>query len=132
MTCIASADELSVINSMRFIFLFLTWLQGYGIPLKEVEITTDNGPEFIGSGYKKREPGFSLVAMRFGRQHPTIPVGRTEWNGSVENFHGRVECFRDRKDFLGKAYTFSLYFNLERSNIQTGLTPREVVLPKLT
>jgi len=62
---------------------------------------------------------------------------RPEWNGCVENFSGRcdaefyeVEGFRDREDFLSKAYTFTLYFNLERSNIETGLTPREEVFTK--
>jgi len=65
-TFIFYAEELSVINSMRFIFLLLTWLKRHGIPLEEVEITTDNGSEFIGSVYKKRDPGFSLVVTSFG------------------------------------------------------------------
>ncbi len=136
-TFIAYADELSVINSMRFIFLLLRWLKKYGVPLEEVEITTDKGSEFIGSVDKKGEPGFSLVVTSFGSRHTTIPVGRPEWNGSVENFHGRieaefyeVECFKNRQDFLSKAFTFNLYFNLEPSKIETGLTPREVVFTK--
>jgi len=136
-TFIAYAEELSVINSMRLIFLLLTWLQMHGIPLEEVEKTTDSGSEFIGSIYKKKDSGFTLVVANFGSRHRTKPVRRPEWNGCVENFHGRIEAefyeeesFRDREDFLGKPFTFTHYFKIERSNIETGSTPREEVFTK--
>ena len=42
-----------------------------------ITIQTDNGAEFIGCIFKKL----------YHSKHQTIPVGKKEYNGSVENFH---------------------------------------------
>jgi len=134
-TFFAYAEEFSMINSMRFIWLLLCHLEFFGVDVKEVVIQTDNGGEFIGSVYAKHDSGFSqLVERVFKGVHRTIPVATPRFNGAVENFHDRVEDefydieeFRNEKSFLGKAYTFSLWFNLERPNMTFKKTPWEMI-----
>ncbi len=134
-TFFAYAEEFSLINSMRFIWLLLCHLEFFGVDTSEVIIQTDNGAEFIGMVYAKRESGFSEIVERiFKGVHRTIPVRVPRFNGAVENFHDRIEDefydiegFSDEKEFLGKAYTYSLWFNLERPNMTFKKTPWQMV-----
>jgi len=130
-TFFAYAEEFSMINSMRFIWLLLSHLEFFGVDVSEVVIQTDNGSEFIGMVYARRDSGFTeLVERVFNGVHRTIPVATPRFNGAVESFHNRIEVefydfegFSGRGDFLGKAYTFSLWFNLERPNMAFRETP---------
>jgi hypothetical protein len=76
---------------LEIYFLFLTWQKIHGIPLGEVEITTDNGSEFIALFTRKKSLVF-LWGRGFGSRHSPIPIRKPEWNGCVENFHGRIEA----------------------------------------
>jgi hypothetical protein len=78
-----------------------------------------------------------VAQQTFGARHSTIPPATPRFNGSVENFHGRIEDeFYDLEDlptlpdFLAKAFTYMLYFNLERPNMDLKRTPFQMVEQK--
>ena len=134
-TFICYAYQRSTFNSARFIALCLDHFRSYGLDLSQITIQTDNGSEFIGSITAKKDSLFTRVVEKtFGARHVTIPPATPRFNGSVENFHGRIEDeFYDLEDLLnlpdllGKALTYMLYFNLERPNLNLKSTPFEAV-----
>lgn len=134
-TFICYAYQLSTFNSARFIALCLDHFRSHGLDLSQITIQTDNGSEFIGSITAKRDSLFTRVVEKtFGARHVTIPPATPRFNGSVENFHGRIEDeFYDLEDLLNlpdllaKALTYMLYFNLERPNLTLKTTPFEAV-----
>ena len=134
-TFICYAHQLSTFNSAKFIALCLDRFRSYGLDLSQITIQTDNGSEFIGSITAKRDSLFTrVVENTFGARHVTIPPATPRFNGSVENFHGRIEDeFYDLEDLLNlpdllsKALTYMLYFNLERPNLNLKSTPFQAV-----
>ena len=55
--------------------------------------------------------------------HGTIPPGAHRFQSDVETVHNliepdfyEIEKFNNRRDFMEKAYTYQLFFNLERPN----------------
>jgi len=73
-----------------------------------------------------------------GHTHRTIPPGQHRFQADVETVHSlmepefyEVESFRDRADFLKKAASYNLFFNLARKNSgKENKTPWELVLEK--
>jgi len=134
-TFICYAYQLSTFNSAKFIALCLDHFRRYGLDTCKITIQTDNGAEFIGSVFAKRDSLFTrVVEEAFGAQHSTIPPATPRFNGSVESFHGRIEDeFYDLEDFptlpdlLAKAFSYMLYFNLERPNLDLKKTPFQTV-----
>jgi len=137
-TFIAYSFEQTEINSIRFVQAILEHLRRYGIHSSEITIQTDNGSEFIGCIFKKEPSAFTeLIERTYHAKHQTIPVGKKEYNGSVENFHDRIEDefydiekFDSLSEFLGKAWTFILYWNLERENLKLKKTPFRLIKEK--
>ena len=135
-TFFAYAYERSITNSMRFGALLLSHLSKYGIPLEEITIQTDNGAEFIGSIYAWADSGFSVMIEKgYGAKHNTIPVATPRFNGCIESFNGLVESefydveeLTEERNLLNKAYTYSLYFNLDRIGSKNKTTPWERVV----
>ncbi len=88
-------------------------LDRYGVSLRDLVWQTDNGCEFIGDFPKA-----------FGdSQHVRIPPAAHTFQSDVETVHRLVEdeffdieAFSSRGDFLAKAHTYQLYFNLVRPN----------------
>jgi len=117
---LAYAWEQTEINSIRFVQAIFGYLERFGIHSSEITIQTDNGPEFIGCIFKKEPSAFTeLIEKIYHGKHQTIPVGKKEYNGSVENFHDRIEdefydieSFNSLRDFLSKAWTFTLILEL--------------------
>jgi len=137
-TFLSYAFEQTEINSIRFAQAILEHLKKFGIHSSEVTIQTDNGPEFIGCIFKKEPSAFTeLVEKIYHGKHQTIPVGKKEYNGSVESFHNRIEdefydieTFNSLQEFLSKAWTFNLYWNLDRENLETKKTPFRLIKEK--
>jgi len=135
---VAYAWEYNILCSIRFVQALLEHLKRFGIHSSEIVIQTDNGPEFIGSITKKEPSGFEkLIENVYHGKHQTIPIGKKEYNGSVENFHQRIEnefydieIFNSLRDFLSKAWTFTLYWNLEREILQLKKTPFQLIKEK--
>jgi len=84
--------EQTKINSIRFAQTILEHLGKFGIHSSEITTQTDNGSEFIGYIFKKEPSAFTkLIEKTYRAKHQTIPRGKKEYNGSVENFYNRIE-----------------------------------------
>jgi len=137
-TFLAYAFEQTEINSIRFGQSILEHLKKFGIYSSEITIQTDNGSEFIGCIFKKEPSAFTeMVEKTYHSKHQTIPVGRKEYNGSVESFHDRIEdefydieTFNSLQEFLSKSWTFNLYWNLDRENLELKKTPFRLIKEK--
>ena len=85
---------------------------------------TDNGSEFCGAWNAKEPSAYtSIVESLPGQIHTTIFPGAHRMQADVETVHGlmetefyEIETFTGRADFINKANTYQLFFNLERPN----------------
>jgi transposase len=97
-------------------------LERCGISLRDLVWQTDNGSEFIGSHDQTGKPTGFPAELR-GSQHVRIPPAAHTYQSDVETVHRLeedeffdLETFWSRGDFLAKAHTYQLYFNLVRPN----------------
>ena len=108
-------------------------LDRYGVSLRDLVWQTDNGGEFKGDFPKALGKS----------QHVRIPPAAHTYQSDVETVHRLeedeffdLESFSGRGDFLAKAQTYQLYFNLARPNshkdFQTllGRIPIERLTPR--
>jgi len=118
------AQERSLTNATLFAEYLNTALTRCGADLSRTLRQTDNGAEYIGHPLAK-EPSAYTVAIESieGQIHETIPAGAHTFQSDVETAHNLVEMeffeienFEDRDDFLRKAATYQLFFNLLRPN----------------
>ena len=109
-------------------------LQRCGVCLRDLVWQTDNGGEFIASFDRKgRRTGFP--AALGDSQHVRIPPAAHTFQSDVETVHRLVEdeffdleSFASRGDFLAKAFTYQLYFNLVRPNShKQNLSPWQII-----
>lgn len=85
---------------------------------------TDNGSEYIGSWNAKEPSDYTLaVESMDGQRHQTIFPGAHRMQSDVETIHNlmelefyEIEQFKNRQDFIRKATTYQLFFNLHRPN----------------
>jgi hypothetical protein len=121
---IAYAQERSLACATLFIRLLLDHLQGCGVNFSGCRIQTDNGSEFIGSWSARTDSAFTRTVQAIpGLLHQTIPPGAHTWQADVETVHRliedefyEIESFHSRDDFLAKATTYNLWFNIDRKN----------------
>jgi transposase len=130
--------------------IFAAHLKKHGIKLSQVEIQTDNGPEFSGTRMHHTRGFRHHVIKVLGMKHTFIPPRCANANADVETFHRLIEDefytkerFGSRKEFLSKAFTYQLYFNLVRKNsykqwkspadilTDYGFIPRILILPPI-
>ena len=136
----AFAYEYSLSNSLYFLNYLINFLNSFNINLSNITIQTDNGSEFIGSSNAKSISHFTKTCMNYGITHSTIPPGAHRFQSDVETFHNLEEVeffdiesdsFTSLKDFLDKAYTYQLFFNLVRPNTyKENKTPWDIVREK--
>jgi transposase len=134
--CYNDSDNLNA--SISFVWSLLEHLRKFNIHSSEVTIQTDNGSEFIGSIRQKEPSGFEkLIEQTYNAKHQTIPVGKKEWQGAVESFHNRiedefydVEKFSGLEDFLAKAHSYILYYNLKRKRLEDKKSPFHLIKEK--
>ena len=135
---IAYAWGHSMINSVRFVSALFEHLKRFGVHLSGIVTQTDNGSEFIGHITAKKDSLFTQVIEKtYHGKHKTIPVGKKEWQGVVESSHGRieyklydVESFSSLDEFLSKAYTYTLYWNLKRKKLSDKKSPMRLIKEK--
>ena len=135
---VAYAWEHSMLNSTRFVSAVFEHLRLFGVHPGEVVVQTDNGGEFIGSINAKEDSLFSrTVEHVYHAKHKTIPLGKKEWQGVVESAHGRIEYefydverFDSLEMFLSKAYTYILYWNVQRKRLSDKKCPLDGVKEK--
>jgi len=127
------ANELSLIHATLFAAYINYQLTKYkALSDLSTYCQTDNGVEFCGSWNAKEPSAYTKTVESLpGQTHVTIFPGAHRMQADVETVHGlmetefyEIETFTDRADFIAKAYTYQLFFNLERPN-----TYKEVKTP---
>ena len=119
------ANERSLIHATLFAAYINHQMSRYkASPEDSARCQTDNGSEFCGS-WNAKEPSAYTRAIESlpGQFHTTIFPGAHRMQADVETVHGlmetefyEIEKFADRADFMSKADTYQLFFNLERPN----------------
>jgi hypothetical protein len=119
------ADEISELHAESFAQYILNILTPE-FPGK-ITIQTDNGVEFSGTTRKHENNKFRNALKNCGADHIYIPPGHCNANADVESIHSTIEeefynltPFYSRKDFLQKAESYKLFYNLERPNYSKG------------
>ena len=140
--------ERSVWATTMAMDVFSQHLKKHGIRLSQVHVQTDNGSEFSGLRMHHHRGFRYHVKKVLGMKHIFIPPRCPNANAEVEAFHRLVEDefytkerFGPMKNFLSKAFTYQLYFNLIRKNsykgwkspadilTDYGIIPRVLILP---
>jgi transposase len=133
---LAFAQHRSPGASALFAYRIQSHLAACGLDLPNLVWQTDNGGEFIGSLQPDgSRAGFPAAVTFFGSQHQRIPPAAHTYQSDVETVHRLIEdefydleTFRGRRDFLAKACTYQLYFNLVRPNSHKGdLSPWQII-----
>jgi len=119
---LAYAHRRSAAASEVFAARIQRHLHRYGVSLRDLVWQTDNGSEFVGQ-YNPAGPRTGFPAALGDSQHVRIPPGAHTYQSDVETVHRLVEDeffdledFSSRGEFLAKATTYQLYFNLARPN----------------
>jgi len=117
------SDERSLTNAELFAEYINEHLKRYDLIVENGIRQTDNGSEYIGSWSAKNPSAYTLAIESEKLIHGTIPPGAHRFQSDVETVHNLIETefyeieqFTDRVDFMEKAYTYQLFFNLERPN----------------
>src|SRR5258707_13819503 len=109
-------------------------LDRWGVNLRDLAWQTDNGSEFIG-GHDPQGHRTGFPAALGDSQHLRIPPAAHTYQSDVETVHRLVEdeffdleTFASRGEFLAKAQTYQLYFNLARPNShKENQTPWQII-----
>ena len=119
------ANERALIHATLFAAYINHQMAKYkAVPDNSAYCQTDNGVEFCGSWNAKEPSAYTDVVESLpGQIHTTIFPGAHRMQADVETVHGlmetefyELESFSDRTDFMNKASTYQLFFNLERPN----------------
>jgi transposase len=117
------ADQRSLTHSWLFANYVNEHLKKYGLIVKEGIRQTDNGSEYCGSWSAKKPSAYTLAIESVNLTHGTIPPGAHRFQSDVETVHNLIETefyeienFANRDNFMQKANTYQLFFNLERPN----------------
>jgi hypothetical protein len=119
------ANERSLINAALFAAYINHYMAKYkAMPEDSARCQTDNGVEYCGPWNAKKPSAYTeTVESLPGQEHTTIFPGAHRMQADVETVHGlmepefyEIEAFTDRTDFMSKATTYHLFFNLERPN----------------
>ncbi len=121
----AFAQQRSASASAVFASRIQQHLDRYGIALRDLVWQTDNGGEFKGE----------FPGALGDSQHVRIPPAAHTYQSDVETVHRLeedeffdLEDFASRGDFLAKAHTYQLYFNLVRPNShKENLSPWQII-----
>jgi transposase len=144
------SHERSVWATCLAMDIFAAHLKKHGIKLDQVEVQTDNGAEFSGLRMHHHRGFRYYLREVLHMKHTFIPPRCANANADVETFHRLIEDefytrerFGSMNNFLGKAFTYQLYFNLVRKNsykgwkspadilTDYGIIPRVLILPPI-
>jgi len=130
----AFAQKRSAAASAVFAARIQQHLDRWGVNLRDLAWQTDNGSEFIG-GHDPQGQRTGFPAALGDSQHLRIPPAAHTYQSDVETVHRLVEdeffdleTFASRGEFLAKAQTYQLYFNLARPNShKENQTPWQII-----
>lgn len=101
---------------------------------------TDNGSEYCGSWNARESSSYTkAIESLHGQKHTTIFPGAHRMQSDVETAHNliekefyEIEIFSSRTDFMNKAFTYQLFFNLQRPNTyKENKTPWQLAREKI-
>lgn len=118
------ANERSLTHAHLFAIYINHFLKKFNALPENSIRQTDNGSEYIGSWSAKNPSAYTLAIESIpGQRHHTIFPGAHRMQSDVETVHNlmelefyEIEHFTARKDFMRKAHTYQLFFNLQRPN----------------
>ncbi|MDP2696130.1 MAG: helix-turn-helix domain-containing protein, partial [bacterium] len=117
------AEDRSLTHAKLFAEYVNEHLKKYKLIVENGIRQTDNGSEYIGSWSAKNPSAYTIAIESAKLVHGTIPPGAHRFQSDVETVHNLIEVefyeiekFADRANFMEKAYTYQLFFNLERPN----------------
>lgn len=128
------AERRSASASAVFAARIQQHLDRWGVNLRDLAWQTDNGSEFLG-GHDRQGHRTGFPAALGDSQHLRIPPAAHTFQSDVETVHRLVEdeffdleTFSSRGEFLAKAQTYQLYFNLARPNShKENQTPWQII-----
>ena len=133
------ANERSLTHATLFALYINHHLLKYNLLPKTSIRQTDNGSEYIGSWKSKKPSSYTLAVESLpGCKHHTIFPGAHRMQSDIETVHNLIEVdfyeleyFKDRPDFFNKAYSYQLFFNIDRPNTyKENKTPWQLALEK--
>jgi hypothetical protein len=136
---VAYAQECTLAYSKLFAEIITAHLRACGVKFRSSRLQTDNGCEFVGNWQSKSDSEFTqAVEANRGLRHTRCPPRAHTWQADVETAHRivedefyEVERFTSRADFLRKATSYSLWFNVARRNRgKEHRTPWELIHEK--
>ena len=113
---------------------FLHHLGKHQIPTDQLQLQSDNDTAIVGPPQQQSRPLFTrIVEDVFSARHERIPPGACWQQGYIEAYNWTcelefyaIEQFKSLKEFLEKAYTYQLVYNLLRPQPALGnKTPYE-------
>jgi hypothetical protein len=118
------ANELSLTHAQLFAAYINHFLRKFKAFPEESRRQTDNGSEYIGSWNAKEPSAYTRTIESLpGQRHQTIYPGAHRMQSDVETIHNlmeaefyEIEQFESRSDFMAKATSYQLFFNLHRPN----------------
>jgi len=118
------ANQRSLTHSVLFAIYINHFLKKFNALPEQSVRQTDNGSEYIGSWNAKNPSDYTLAIESLpGQRHNTIIPGAHTWQSDVETIHNlmemefyEIESFSSRLDFINKASSYQLFFNLKRPN----------------
>jgi len=139
MLFMAFAQERSPDYATCFAHYLNSALSALGVDLSNTARQSDNGSEYVGSWQAKHDSSYTKAVESIpGQQHRTIPPGAHRFQADVETLHNileiefyEIETFTSRTDFLNKAYSHQLFFNLLRPNSYKKQTPWQLAREKV-
>jgi hypothetical protein len=122
--CLGFANQRSLTHSVLFAIYINHFLKKYNALPEESIRQTDNGSEYKGAWNAKEPSDYTLTIESLpGQRHNTIIPGAHTWQSDVETIHNlmemefyEIETFSSRLDFINKASSYLLFFNLKRPN----------------
>ncbi len=114
------ADELSKSYAVLLAEQLYVHLARHGVDLREVELQTDNGTEFLEDVHQR---GLPSTVLAWSSWHHYIPPKAYSWQSHVETVHWLVEeeffdreTFGSLQQFWAKITIYWWYFDLARPN----------------
>ena len=133
---IAYGHNKDCVNASTFCAYLLQHLKRFNIDVSKINIQTDNDGAFVGNSSPKSSAPFKFIIEQvYMATHLRIPPSAPTHNSDVETSHIRIEeefydieNFGSHSNFLNKALTYQVYFNLIRPNIYKNLkSPIKIV-----
>lgn len=118
------ANQRSMTHSTLFAVYINHFLKKFNALPEQSLRQTDNGSEYTGGPWAVESSAYTKTIESLpGQIHQTIKPGAHTWQSDVETIHNlmelefyELESFNNRLDFINKASSYQLFFNLHRPN----------------